>query len=125
GQRPRVSGATGESGDAGGLRNNPAFAEAMQACASLAPAGGGLGGANGAGSAAFDAYASCMKDHGVEVGSGLRGGASGATGATGSSGTPPTTVNRDDPAFIAANQVCEALLPARNVPGATTTTVQP
>jgi hypothetical protein len=62
-----------------------------------------------------------MKDHGVDV----PGRGSGAAG--GSTSTPPSTINRDDPAYKAADDICRALLPA--TPGssgsAPTTSTQP
>lgn len=87
------------------------FAAAQKACASKLPAGGS-GGRFGGG-AAFAAYASCLRDHGVTI-------------ASRPVGTPPTTLagatrptfNRNDPKFIAANKICQALLPSRT----TTTT---
>jgi len=84
----------------------------VQACASLAPQGGfGGGGQGGAGSGqrgqALQAYQSCLKDHGVEVPTTVAGG-------------PPVSIDRTNPAFAAANEACQALLPQR--PNASTTT---
>jgi hypothetical protein len=66
------------------------------------------GGTNGPGtqSPAFEAYSSCLKDHGVTLPDG--GGFGG--------------VNRDDPTFKAADAICAPLRPA---PSASTTTVKP
>jgi hypothetical protein len=73
---------------------------AMKACASKRPTGS----FGGRGLKAFQAYLSCLKDHGVTV----------------PSGTDMRSLNRSDPTFIAANKTCAPLLPAR--PNGTTTT---
>jgi hypothetical protein len=73
------------------------FNAAQQACANLRPTGGG-GGARGGAAAA--AYRSCLADHGVTV-------------PSTSSGGPPSSIDRNDPNFAAANQACRALLPNR------------
>jgi hypothetical protein len=86
------------------------FAAAQKACASKLPAGGS--GRFGGGQA-FQAYASCLRDHGVTISSVPRG-----TSPTTAVGTPRPTFNRNDPKFVAANKVCRALLPNRT----TTTT---
>jgi hypothetical protein len=83
------------------------YQAAQKACASKRPAGGSgrFGQQN---SAQFQAYLSCLSDHGVKVptNGGLRG------------------LDRNDPTFQAANQICGVLLP--NPPGSgaggTTTT---
>jgi hypothetical protein len=54
---------------------------------------------------AFQAYTSCLGDHGVKVAE--------------PSGTTPATFDRNSAAFVAANKVCAALLPTPS----TTTTV--
>jgi len=77
-----------------------ALAAARQACQSLQPAD--RPNANGPQGQAFQAYASCMKDHGVTVGNG---GGPGGGGA-----------NRDDPAFKAADAICAPLRPAQPQP---------
>ena len=77
------------------------FDAAMQACANLRPAGGGGGGRGGAAGAA---YRSCLADHGVTV-------------PSTSSGGPPPSIDRNDPNFASANQVCRALLPNRGQNG--------
>ena len=69
-------------------------------------AGGGSGG--GANAQAFQAYMSCLRDHGVTVptttpGSTPRGRPGGRLGRV-----------RNDPKFAAANKTCQALLPTRN-----------
>jgi hypothetical protein len=96
--------------------DSQAFQSAMQACQSLAPAGG----RGGPGGQAFQAYTSCLADHGVNVASASTD--SGASDAPGSASGPPPSFDRNDPAFEAANQVCQALLPQGQ---ATTTTVVP
>jgi len=75
------------------------FTAAQQACANLRPTGNG-GGGGGRGGAAAAAYRSCLADHGVAV-------------PSTSSGGPPPSIDRNDPTFAAANQVCRALLPNR------------
>lgn len=87
------------------------YAAAQKACASKLPSGGFPGGGTGGGQA-FQAYLSCLRDHGVAN----SGGASPTT-AVGASRSQPT-FNRNDPKFAAANKVCQALLPNRS----TTTT---
>ena len=74
------------------------FDAAQQACASLRPAGGQGGRGGGAAGAA---YRSCLADHGVTV-------------PSTSSGGPPPSIDRSDPNFAAANDVCKALLPNRS-----------
>jgi hypothetical protein len=75
------------------------YEAAQKACAGKLPAGG-FGRFGQQNSAQFQAYLSCLGDHGVKVptNGSLRG------------------LNRDDPTFQAANQICGVLLPAR--PGA-------
>ena len=138
GGQPHQAGSDGTTTDNGTPRTTLSQAErdklqaALNACRQYAPQDGsgvngpfGGGGSNGQ---AFQAYASCMRDRGIEVGPGFRGsGASDATTTTGSA-APPSTVNRNDPAYQAADQVCRALLPAENGSDAstsTTTTPQP
>ena len=86
--------------------------KARTACQSLRPAGGFGGG--GGGGTAFQAYASCMKDHGVTLPS--RGGSSTDTS------TPPPSIDRNSAAFQTANDACKALLPAQGQGGSTTST---
>lgn len=126
------AGSPGQGGGGlGALRNDPNFASAQQACQSLRPTGrNGAGFGNGANAQAFQAYQSCMKDNGITLPSRGFGGpnassstssASGAdpTSTTSPPASPPSTVDRTSPAFQAANQKCQALLPA------TTTTTAP
>ena len=68
------------------------IASARTACQSLQPTDRGP--MDGARAQAFDAYASCMKDHGVTIARGDAGGAG---------------VNRDDPVFKAADAICGVL----------------
>jgi hypothetical protein len=105
----------GGGGFGGGFGNQPppgvdakTFQAAQQACASVRPAGGFGNGGNAANRQAFQAYFSCLKDHGVNVPTTTQGG--GGLGG----------IDRNSPAFQAANQVCAPLMPAR--PGSTTTT---
>lgn len=88
---------------AGGFANNPKYAAAEKACASLRPKGGGFDfGGHGANSAAFAAYTNCLKLHGVTV----------------TDGVP----DRSSSAFAAASAACAALRPT---PGSTTSTTAP
>jgi hypothetical protein len=82
---------------------------AIAACQSLAPAGG----ARGQGSQAFEAYRSCLGDHGVVVPS--------PSSTDSSAAGPPPTFDRSDPTFASANEICRALLPQSE----TYTTVAP
>jgi len=114
-------GGFGGGGFGGGANATPQFAAAQKACASKVPKGGfGFGGRGGAGGAAFTAYVSCMKDHGITLSTRRAAGTSITTiaGATTSSSVAP--VDRTSPKFIAANKICQALLPSR--PTTTTTT---
>jgi hypothetical protein len=74
---------------------------AQKACASKLPSFGARG-ANGKNAQDFQAYLSCLSDHGVKVptGGGLAG------------------LNRNDPTFQTANKTCGALLPSGVTPGA-------
>jgi hypothetical protein len=63
------------------------------------------------GQTALQAFRSCMQDHGVTVGAGGFGGGQGSTTTT-------------TPAFNAAYQACQKLLPQRG-PRSSTTTTQP
>lgn len=71
--RDRPSGAPSArpSRSAGGFPSmNPEMGKAMEACRSLMPSGGpgfGRGRDGGFDSSAFQAFASCMKDHGAEL----------------------------------------------------------
>jgi len=85
--------------------------KARSACQSLRPSGGFGGGGGGT---AFQAYASCMKDHGVTIPA--RG-----NGSTDTS-TPPSTIDRTSAAFQTANNACQALLPAQGQGGSSTST---
>jgi hypothetical protein len=91
------AGFTGASGAFSG-------ASGIQACQGLAPRGSG---ATGGGGPAFNAYASCMKDNGVDLG-------------TTTAGSPAPTANATDPKFADANTKCAPLLPTAS--GATPTT---
>ena len=106
----------GRGGNLGSVLQDPANADAVTACASLAPQGGfgGPGGSQGNGQRgqAFQAYQSCLKDHGVEVPTTVAGG-------------PPASIDRSSPAFAAADEVCQALLPQRNGGSTTTATTGP
>ena len=79
---------------------DPANKVAVDACASLVPAGGfGQGGAGSAArTQARQAYNSCLADNGVDVPTTIASG-------------PPPSIDRTTPAFAAANAKCQALLP--------------
>jgi hypothetical protein len=79
------------------------FRAARQACRDKQPAG-----AFRRNSTAFQAYVSCLRDHGVTVPTTVAGG-------------PPPSIDRSSPAFQQANNTCRALLPQR--PFGSTTTV--
>ncbi len=82
---------------------------AQEACGDLLPEGanfggpGGFGGANGGGvdTSAFDAYRSCMSDHGVTI----------PERQDNQPDQPPASIDRDSDSFKAANDVCASLLP--------------
>jgi len=100
----------------GGLQSiisDPANKAAVDACASVLPAGGigggGPGGNGGRGGQAFQAYLSCLKDNGVDI-------------PTTTAPGPPPSFDRNSPAFAAANEKCQVLLPQRNGNGTTTST---
>jgi hypothetical protein len=78
--------------------NAAQYSAALNACRSQLPNGG-----NFANSSAFQAYRSCLQDHGVSMP---------ARGGFGS-------LNRNDPKIAAALKTCRALLPSR---GTTPTT---
>jgi hypothetical protein len=77
------------------------YAAALAACKSTLPTGG-----TALNNSAFQAYRSCLSDHGVTLP---------ATGGAGS-------INRNDPKVQAAMKTCQALLPAGGFRRATTTT---
>ncbi|MEX1009675.1 MAG: hypothetical protein WD271_17795 [Acidimicrobiia bacterium] len=70
------------------------YQAAQKACQSKLPAGG-FGGSGGAQSGQFQAYLSCLGDHGVKV----------------PSSAALRNLDRNDPTFQAADQICGALLP--------------
>ena len=72
---------------------------AQKACRSKLP-NGGRGGGPGGGSEAFQAYLSCLRDHGVKVPE---------PGKNGSN--RPPSFDPNDPTFAAANQTCGVLAP--------------
>jgi hypothetical protein len=80
------------------------YKAALDACMSKLPARG----ANGPDSSAFQAYRSCLKDHGVTFP---------AAGGSGGAG-----INRNDPKVKAALATCQPLLPTGGFGRSTTTT---
>ena len=93
------------------------YSAALGACRSKLPTGGG----NFQNNTAFQAYASCLKDHGVTLPAN-RGGANGGTASstTPTTGTTGTTFNRNDPKVQAALKTCRPLLPAGGLGRSTT-----
>jgi hypothetical protein len=86
---------------------------ARQACAALRPAGGFGGPGGGGGGGGFNgpqsaAYRTCLQQHGVTLPAPGQG-----------TSAPPSSIDRNNPAFQAAAQACASLRPAR---GTTTTT---
>jgi hypothetical protein len=71
------------------------------------------GGGSPANRQAFQAYSSCMKDHGVDFPT---------PGAGGSGGSTPSTADRTSQTFKTANDVCKVLLPAGAANGSSPTT---
>lgn len=105
-------GAPGAQGGAGGQGTPPSLPagvdsqklqSAFQACGGSFGAGSGGVAPGGVGSNAkvSQAYASCLRDHGVNV----------PQQGAAPNQTPPT-FDRNSPTFAAANKVCGALLPA-------------
>jgi hypothetical protein len=80
------------------------YATALAGCKSKLPTGG-----NPLNNSAFQAYRSCLQDHGVTLST---------TGGAGS-------INRNDPKVKAAMTKCQALLPAGGFGRPTTTTAPP
>ena len=111
---PGVGDGGGGGGGRGGLRQAPAgvdqakYDAARQACQDKLPLGGFGGRGDPAQRSARQAYRRCLADHGVQV----------PTTVANTPGPPPT-INRDDPAFAAADQTCRPLLPTTTTtPGA-------
>jgi hypothetical protein len=97
----------------GGASPDPATQKALQACASKRPQFGGRGGGPGGGvnSSAFQAFTSCLKDHGVTLPTASPG-ASNAPGAGRGFGAF-RGLNTADPKTAKAYDTCKALLPQR------------
>jgi hypothetical protein len=104
---PPPSGTPGSPPAGGTPGSLPAGVDQQKLQAAFKACGGTGNGFPGGGqnSQAFQAYTSCLSDHGVKVPK--------QTGST------PATFDRTSAAFVAANKVCAALLPTRS----TTTTV--
>lgn len=113
GQPVRGGGGFGGFGGLQSIISDPANKAAVDACASVLPAGGfgggGPGGNGGRGGQAFQAYLSCLKDNGVDI-------------PTTTAPGPAPSFDRNSPAFAAANEKCQVLLPQRNGNGTTTST---
>ncbi|MFA5786180.1 MAG: hypothetical protein WDA71_04210 [Actinomycetota bacterium] len=78
------------------------FQAAQEACEDKMPTGFGRAGDRTGGGAAYDAYLSCLRDHGVQVPS---------PSPSGQQQGPPMTFDRNDPAFQEADKTCSVLLP--------------
>ena len=81
---------------------------ARDACVDLLPEGATFGGGfagrgGGADASAFNAYRSCMSDHGVTISGGQNGG--------GQNGGAAVSIDRNSDTFKSANAVCAPLLP--------------
>jgi hypothetical protein len=100
-------GGRGGFGSLGGLdQNDPKVQAAEKACASQRPSGGGGFGGN---NTAFQAFTSCLKDHGVTI----------------NGQNAFRNLNSGDPKVAAAVKTCRPLLPqgfGRGRNGSTTTT---
>ena len=106
--QPPEGGFNGQPPSGGGTPPSfPGGADSSKLQAALKACGGGTGFRPGANSQAFQAYASCMRDHGVDIGS-----AAGGPPSTTAGGTSPTTIDRNSSKFVAANKTCRALLPS-------------
>ncbi|WP_051951190.1 hypothetical protein [Actinacidiphila yeochonensis] len=96
----------------GGASADPKTQQALQACASKRPSFSGRGGPGGQGggmnSSAFQAFTSCLKDHGVTVPT-----ATAPPGAGGHGGSGPGAFNTSDPKYAKAYATCKVLLPQR------------
>jgi len=117
---PAGSGGTRPSfpGGSGAGFSNSKFAKAEKACASLRPKGtfgfGGSGGGGFSDSAAFAAYSSCLKLHGVTLPASYHR----PSGTVGSS-TSTTTTLAESPKLKAALAACAPLLPKRSLSSGT------
>lgn len=120
---PGPAGSFPSGGRGGGLgaitsiADDPANSVAVAACALLQPSFGGGAGAGGAVNQQADqAYLTCLTSNGVTV----------PTSGSTSSSVPAATIDRNDPAFAAANEKCKVLLPQNTASsaqaGATATT---
>jgi hypothetical protein len=105
GNTPPPSGGTPPSLPKGVTRKK--FNKAMKACRSKLPKGARNGGPNG-GAASFQAYLSCLRDHGVDV-------------PASNGGSRPPSFDQNDPTFAAASKICAPLAPA----GSPSTTAPP
>ena len=118
GEAPQTQGGQAQT-QAGNGGEPPSFDReklqaAQQVCASLLPEGatfgnGFPGGSAGGGidNSAFNAYRSCMSDHGVTIPDRQNG----QNGQSTNSSSAPVSIDRNSDAFKAANDVCAPLLP--------------
>ena len=90
----------------GGASPDAATQKALQDCASKRPQFGGRGGQGGFNSSAFQAFTSCLKDHGVTLPTASPG--AGGRGYSGFRG-----VDTADPKTAKAYAACKPLLPTR------------
>ncbi|MFJ4407065.1 hypothetical protein [Streptomyces sp. NPDC088910] len=101
-------GGSGGFGGFGGESADPATQKAMEACASLRPQfNGQRGGGPGGDSSAFQAFTSCLKDHGVTLPT------PSPTTRRGGFGFGFGDLNTSDPKTAKAYTTCKPLLPTR------------
>ncbi|SHL58896.1 hypothetical protein [Actinacidiphila paucisporea] len=113
-------GGGGFGGGFGGASADPKTQAAMQACESLRPqfsGRGGAGGAGGADSSAYQAFTSCLKDHGVTLPTSSA--SPGATNRPRGGMFGAGALNTSDPKIAKAYTTCKALLPQRPTPSTT------
>jgi hypothetical protein len=113
--RPSGSGRPGGFGGGfGGASADPATQKALQACESLRPQFNGRRG--GGDNSAYQAFTSCLKDHGVTL----------PTPSPGASNSPARrggfgTIDTSDPKTAKAYTTCKPLLPTRPAPSPSAT----
>ena len=103
----------------GGFLGGGANQQAIQACRSLAPQGGGRGGFGGRGMQELQAFRSCLSDHGVKLPTPTPGarppGVQRTPGARRTPGAGPFGgFNTSDPKVAKAVKTCRPLLPTRS-----------
>lgn len=97
--------------------------KAREACASKLPEGLRMSGGGQLNPEAFQAYASCLKDHGVKVSQPKQNKKTKKNKKKGKKKNMNRAIpnfNRNDPDFAAANEICAPLLPEFPSPSTTT-----